>query len=96
MIVSVGHVPRGAAPSDPLRQMNVVLSRRIAALGERDGVEFLDIADVFLTDDGGRPAEIMGDYLHPETVGYQRWAEAIAAPVARLLGESMPETGDDG
>ena len=31
------------------------------------------------------PKEIMPDFLHPSTKGYEIWAEAIKEPLAQLL-----------
>lgn len=70
--------PRGETPDDPLRKINDGVNRLIAPLGERRAVDFLDISDVFLDDDGSLPKSIMGDLLHPGTEGYRRWADAIA------------------
>ncbi|QDV73014.1 GDSL-type esterase/lipase family protein [Botrimarina mediterranea] len=78
---------RGEKPDDELRQINDDVNERIAGLGERDNVEFLDINDVFLDDDGTLPKSVMPDLLHPNEHGYKLWADAIEEPIARLLGE---------
>ncbi len=79
--------PRGEKPDDELRQINDAVNERIARLGDRDRVEFLDISDVFLDDDGTLPKSVMPDLLHPNAEGYKLWADAIEEPIARLLGE---------
>ncbi|TWT96053.1 GDSL-like Lipase/Acylhydrolase [Botrimarina colliarenosi] len=78
---------RGENADDPLRVINDGVNELIAELGDRDRVEFLDINDVFLDDDGTLPKSVMPDLLHPNTEGYQLWADAIEPHVARLLGE---------
>lgn len=80
--------PRGATADDPLRKINDGVNELIAKLGERDRVEFLDIGDVFLDDDGVLPKSVMPDLLHPNEAGYKLWADAIEPHVARLLGET--------
>lgn len=50
-------------------------------------VEFLDIGAKFLDAEGNIPKEIMPDFLHPNTRGYEIWAEAIEPNVKSLLGE---------
>lgn len=78
---------RGATADDPLREINDGINDEIAKLGDRDGVEYLDINDVFLEDDGVLPKSVMPDLLHPNEEGYVLWADAIETPIARLLGE---------
>lgn len=79
--------PRGATADDPLRQLNTAINEKIASLGERESVTFLDIKDVFLEDDGTLPESVMPDLLHPQKAGYHLWADAIEPHVARFLGE---------
>ena len=79
--------PRGERADDELRKINDAVNERIAKLGDRDRVEFLDLSDVFLDDDGTLPKSVMPDLLHPNAEGYQLWADAIEGPIARLLGE---------
>lgn len=77
--------PRGAKADDPLRRRNAAVNERIARLGERDDVTFLDINDVFLAADGGLPPSVMPDLLHPSVEGYRRWADAITPVVERIV-----------
>lgn len=80
--------PRGATADDPLRRLNDAINERIAALGDRERVAFLDISAEFLDDDGTLPENVMPDLLHPSEEGYRRWAEAIEPHVERLMAES--------
>lgn len=86
-ILLLGVFPRGMQPDDTKRKINVGINEQIAPLGQRDGVEFLDISEVFLNDEGILTKQIMPDALHPRAKGYKLWADAIEEPVARLLGE---------
>lgn len=78
--------PRGEKPDDPLRKINDAVNERIARLGERDGLTFVDLSDAFLDDDGTLPKSVMPDLLHPSEEGYRRWAEAIQPHVDRIVG----------
>lgn len=79
--------PRGATTDDIHRRINDKINTLIAPLGERERVEFLDLGDVFLEEDGVLSEEVMPDLLHPQAPGYRLWADAIEPHVARLLGE---------
>jgi lysophospholipase L1-like esterase len=78
---------RDEKPDGELRQINDEVNKRIAKLDAHDRVEFLDINEVFLDDDGTLPKSVMPDLLHPNEHGYKLWADAIEEPIARLLGE---------
>jgi len=56
-------------------------------------IYYLDINQVFLTEDGVLSRKIMGDLLHPNTRGYRIWAEAIEPTVKNLMGEN--DTGNN-
>jgi lysophospholipase L1-like esterase len=86
-ILLLGIFPRGATTDDPLRQINDAINERIEALGHREGVEFLNINDVFLDENGVLPKSVMPDLLHPQESGYGLWADAIEPHVARLMKE---------
>ena len=77
--------PRGAAADDPQRLQINQINASIAKLADGKRIQFLDINAQFLAPDGSLPKEIMPDYLHPSTKGYELWAEAIKEPLARLL-----------
>ena len=78
--------PRGHTPDDPSRLQVAAVNRIIGGLSGQDHVHFLDIGAKFLTPDGLIQPEIMPDYLHPSVRGFEIWAQAIQAPLARLLG----------
>jgi len=48
---------------------------------------YMDINSVFVQPDGTIPASLMPDYEHPSELGFKRWAEAIEAKVAELMGD---------
>jgi len=79
--------PRGADSQDPQRQVNEKANAIIAKLADGKMIEYLDIGQAFLKEDGTLPKEIMPDLLHPNAKGYAIWAEAMEPTVARMLGE---------
>lgn len=53
-------------------------------------VHYMDIYDKFLEPDGTISKEVMHDFLHLGSKGYDIWAEAIKGKVKELLGEAKP------
>lgn len=78
--------PRFEGPH-PKRDMLSEASRIASGLADGKRVFYLDIGDAFLDDDGGLPADLMPDFLHPNEKGYKVWADAIEPTVKELLGE---------
>ena len=88
-VLLLGIFPRGQSPNDPfraeIRQANALISKL------DDGgktVEYLDIGSDFLQPNGTISPSIMPDFLHPSTLGYQIWANAVKGPIEQLLSES--------
>lgn len=78
--------PRGAkAKPNPQRDKLKEVNRIIAKLDDGESVHFLDIGDKFLEKDGSLTKEIMPDFLHLSTTGYQIWADAIGPKLAQLM-----------
>ena len=50
-------------------------------------IHYLNINKQFLTEDGTLTKEIMPDFLHPNTKGYEIWAKAMEPKIAELMGE---------
>jgi beta-glucosidase len=50
-------------------------------------ISYMDINSVYVQPDGTIPASLMPDYEHPSELGFKRWAEAIEAKVAELMGD---------
>lgn len=72
-----GVFPYGQSPDTPEREQVENLNFLLQTLGERPLVHFQDHGHLLLESDGRISTEIMGDYLHLTTKGYQIWAEAI-------------------
>jgi lysophospholipase L1-like esterase len=85
-ILLLGIFPRGALPDATRAKVNTV-NERIAKLGGRDGVTYLDIGRVFLEPDGSISKDVMYDFLHPSALGYARWSAAMKPTLDRLLAQ---------
>ena len=57
-------------------------------LRDLDYVTQMDIGHVFLNARGELTKDIMPDLLHPNTLGYVKWAEAVEPTIASLLNEA--------
>jgi lysophospholipase L1-like esterase len=80
--------PRGETPEDPLRRVNEQVNRELPTLAQRiPNVFHLNINDAFLDANGTLSRDLMPDRLHPNTKGYQVWAEAMEPMLSQLLGE---------
>lgn len=80
-----GLLPRGERPDDPLRLLNAEVNRRIRGLADGDRVRFIDLAGVFVGEDGWLPAGLMPDFLHLSPAAYRRWAAALEDEVRGML-----------
>ena len=82
--------PRGKTAEDPGRQDVEATNARIQPLARLDGVEILDLEDVFLgTDQMARSDLYRGDYLHLSPAGYEAWARALV-PRLEAIGLTVP------
>ncbi|MBX3381101.1 MAG: hypothetical protein KF805_13485 [Phycisphaeraceae bacterium] len=88
-ILVLGIFPRSEKP-DARRQTVIDTNALLKTIGEGgDGelamsrVHFLDISDRFLEKDGTISKEIMPDFLHLSTKGYEIWADAIQSHIDR-------------
>lgn len=77
MIILMAIFPRGLMPVEPKRSLIRDINARIADLGKRPGVTFLDITEKWLGPLGIIPKDLMPDTLHPNQKGYTVWAEAL-------------------
>ncbi len=77
--------PRAKLPTDPVRLQIGEINSALARLHDGKHILFLNIGDRFLEADGTMSKEVMPDFLHPSTKGYEIWAEAIKNPLAELL-----------
>ncbi len=85
-ILLLATFPRNPEPS-PQRQKNAEASLLASRIADGKMIHYLDINDIFLTEDEELTKDIMPDFLHPNKTGYKIWAEAIEPKVAQLMGE---------
>lgn len=78
--------PRAAEPIDPMRVNNRETNRLLAELAAERRVQFADINEAFLADDGELPLDVMPDLLHPNAAGYEIWARQLEPWFERYLG----------
>ncbi len=76
-----------AALADAAKRQAVIdgVNAELAKLDDGKMVRFLDINHVFLGQDGKIPFSIMPDQLHPNTAGYQLWADAMQPTLTQLM-----------
>ena len=84
-VLVLGIFPRGGPADNPFRASIKAINEKLATFADNKRVFYMDIGPGFLTADGTLPVEIMADGLHPTTVGYRIWADAISAKVKELL-----------
>jgi lysophospholipase L1-like esterase len=78
--------PRGEkASANPAREKLKEVNATIAKLHDGQRVFFLDIGEKFMQPDGSLTKEIMPDFLHLSTAGYQIWADAIMPKLGELM-----------
>jgi lysophospholipase L1-like esterase len=86
-LLLLGVFPRGEKPDDELRKQAAEINRRLQPLDDLEYLEYLDIGEQFLEDDGTISKQIMPDFLHLSAEGYARWAKAIEPQMKVLLDE---------
>ena len=69
----------------PVRAQIAEINQAIARLDDGAAIHFLDIGPQLLEPDGTLSTSVMPDLLHPNAHGYQIWADAIRAPLAKLM-----------
>lgn len=82
--------PRGKTPEDPMRQGVDEINKGLEAIykgGKVKKVKLYSINDLFLDDEGNLSSDIMPDYLHPSSAGYEIWASALEPLIIEGLQE---------
>ncbi|MDC1529602.1 GDSL-type esterase/lipase family protein, partial [Gammaproteobacteria bacterium] len=83
-ILLLGIFPR-STPDNPVREKLAQINSVIARLDDSKQIFYRDIGDIFLDADGVISTDIMSDGLHPTTMGYRLWAEAVNGPLREML-----------
>jgi lysophospholipase L1-like esterase len=76
-ILLLGILPAIENPTDGARTRIKTINSGYARLADGKNVRFLDIGPALLEPDGRISKEVMGDYLHPTALGYQRFVKAL-------------------
>ena len=78
--------PRGSDKENEFRKINSEVNEIIKNYADDESeIFFLSIGDKFLQEDGTLPKSIMPDLLHPNSQGYEIWAEAMEPTIQKLL-----------
>lgn len=80
--------PRSASADNAKRVNNEKTNAILKTFADNEHVYWLNVNNVFLTDDGTLTREIMPDLLHPKQKGYGMWAEAMEPTIKKLMGET--------
>lgn len=81
-IILMAVFPRSHSATDPRRAILADINQRLAPLGKKPRVTFLDITDKWLEADGTLSKDIMPDGVHPNQKGYAIWAESLKPHLA--------------
>jgi len=84
-VLLLGVFPRQYSPHNEMRIRNKEINHLIENFKDEDHVYYLNINNIFLRDDNVMNKELMPDLLHPNKLGYQRWAEAIEPMINQLM-----------
>lgn len=85
-ILLLGIFQRREKPT-PERAVLAEANETISKLADASTIYYLDINSVFVQPDGTISSSLMPDFEHPSELGFRRWAEAIEAKVAELMGD---------
>lgn len=78
-IILMAIFPREESPLDPLRARIKATNTLLATAAKTWAVTLIDIGPELLEKDGTISKEMMGDFVHLTSKGYQIWADAVLA-----------------
>jgi alpha-galactosidase len=82
-------LPHGQSPQSVERARVLELNRKVATLNDGQHIFFHDYGNAFLKENGELSADIMGDFLHPTSKGYQIWADAMLPDIRKLMSAGV-------
>lgn len=85
-VLLLGIFPRDTANGER-HLKNMEVNRTISTLGQHDWVEYLDIGSAFVDAQGNTKRALFPDLLHPNTEGYQAWADAMQPTLSRIMND---------
>lgn len=77
--------PRGEKPDNWYRKRHAKINAIIKGFADGKRVLWCDFTDRLLEPDGSISKEMMPDFLHPRSAGYDIWADAVAPLFRRIL-----------
>ena len=86
-VLLLGIFPRGETQAAPERVKQQQVNDVIGKLDDGKNVRYLELWNEFLEPDMSISKEVMNDYLHPTTRGYEIWAKGMD----KLLTEMMQQ-----
>ncbi len=93
-ILLLGIFPRGQNFNEQ-RGSILQVNQAIARLADNQSVFWLDFGSQLINSDGSISKDLMPDYLHLSTRGYEIWADAIEPSLVALLGEKATAGATD-
>src|SRR5262249_28827658 len=84
-VLLIGLFPIGAGFDDSLSQAAYAVNAQLPRLADGHRVRFLDIYQKFLNGNDTVDRSLLPDGVHPSALGYQVWANALAAPMKEML-----------
>ena len=78
--------PRAIEPEDPQRIRNNEINELSKSLADSKNIHYLDVSESFLDENKKLPKSIMPDALHPNSNGYEIWANAMEKKLSELGG----------
>jgi beta-glucosidase len=86
-IILMALFPRGWEADDPGRLRNHQINEMIKGYADGETVIWVDLAEIFLDEEGKLIRDLMRDSVHPSPKGYVAWAEAMEPILKNLLGK---------
>ena len=74
----------GAKTEDPQRIRNNEINELSKSLADSKNIHYLDVSESFLDENKKLPKSIMPDALHPNSNGYEIWANAMEKNLVSL------------
>jgi len=87
-IVLTSIFPRGNGPTDGYRVRNNAVNKEIAKFADGKKIIWCDFSDKYLDREGRLSHELFPDYLHPNALGYEIWANEVMPLIRQCLTAS--------
>lgn len=88
-ILLLGIFPRRKTPAAAVRDRIKNINQLLGKFDDGKTVRFLDIGPQLLNPDGSISSDVMPDYLHPSTTGYEIWSRSMQPLLDELWGQAI-------